>query len=54
MNSVSNSESEQTHEEILAYWTPEKMAKAKPRELQLPEPAPRRAQDDSDPAPDPA
>ena len=39
--SVSHSESDQTHEEILAYWTPARMADAKPRELRLPEPAPR-------------
>ncbi|MDR6415467.1 hypothetical protein [Pseudarthrobacter sulfonivorans] len=51
-DSVSHSESHQTHEEILAYWTPERMADAKPRELRLPEPAPRPTQDDARPAPD--
>ena len=51
MESPSHSESSQTHEEILAYWTPERMADAKPRELRLPEPAPRPADDDEGPAP---
>ena len=35
---VSHSEISQTPEEILAYWTPERMAEAKPREIRLPEP----------------
>jgi hypothetical protein len=29
----------QTPEEVLAYWTPERMALAKPREIRLPEAA---------------
>lgn len=52
--SVSHSESAQTQEEILAYWTPERMAEAKPREIRLPEPGPSPAGDDKDPAPDPS
>ena len=35
---VSYSEVSQTPEEILAYWTPERMAEAKPRELRPAEP----------------
>ena len=35
---VSHSEISQTPEEILAYWTPERMAEAKPRELRLAKP----------------
>jgi hypothetical protein len=35
---VSHAELNQTHEEILEYWTAERMAQAKPRELRLPEP----------------
>jgi hypothetical protein len=30
----------QTHEEIVGYWTEERMAEAKPRELRLPESGP--------------
>jgi hypothetical protein len=30
----------QTHEEILEYWTEERMAEAKPREIRLPQPGP--------------
>ncbi|GAC1370983.1 MAG: hypothetical protein NVSMB43_06640 [Pseudarthrobacter sp.] len=52
--SVSHSESVQTHEEILAYWTPERMAEAKPRELRIPEPAPSSPDGDESPAPDPS
>jgi hypothetical protein len=37
---VSHSSIGQAPEEIIAYWTPERMADAKPRELRLPEPAP--------------
>lgn len=33
---VSHSDAGQTPEEILAYWTPERMAQAKPREIRLP------------------
>ncbi|MBT2538418.1 hypothetical protein J7I79_20175 [Arthrobacter sp. ISL-69] len=36
---VSHSSTSQTQEEILAYWTPERMAEAKPREVRLAEPA---------------
>jgi hypothetical protein len=35
---VSHAESAQTPEEILAYWTPERMAGAKPRAIRLPGP----------------
>jgi hypothetical protein len=56
--SVGHSESDQTHEEILAYWTPQRMADAKPRELRLPEPVPPPADggpdESADPAPDPS
>lgn len=38
---VSQAELDQTHEEILEYWTAERMAGAKPRELRLPEEDPR-------------
>jgi hypothetical protein len=37
---VSHSSIGQAPEEIIAYWTPERMAEAKPREVRLPEPAP--------------
>ncbi|HAP88938.1 MAG TPA: hypothetical protein DIT15_06245 [Arthrobacter bacterium] len=50
--SVSHSESDQTHEEILEYWTKQRMADAKPRELRLPEGGPRLMQRGADPAPD--
>lgn len=35
---VSHSDISQAPEEIIAYWTPERMAGAKPREVRLPEP----------------
>jgi hypothetical protein len=35
---VRHAESLQTPEEILAYWTPERMAQAEPREIRLPGP----------------
>jgi hypothetical protein len=35
---VSHSDASQTPEEILEYWTPERMAEAKPREIRLPDP----------------
>lgn len=35
---VSHSEVSQTPEEVLAYWTPERMAEAKPREIRPAEP----------------
>jgi hypothetical protein len=34
---VSHSSISQAPEEIIAYWTPERMAEAKPREVRLPE-----------------
>lgn len=34
-SAVSHSDAGQTPEEILAYWTPERMAQAKPREIRL-------------------
>jgi hypothetical protein len=37
-DAVSHSDSSQTPEEVLAYWTPERMAEAKPREIRFPEP----------------
>ena len=43
---VSHAELDQTHEEILEYWTAERMAEAKPRELRLPEPG--TGEDDQD------
>ncbi|MFF2345210.1 hypothetical protein [Pseudarthrobacter sp. NPDC058119] len=36
--SVSHVELNQSPEEVLEYWTEERMAAAKPREIQLPEP----------------
>ncbi|WLQ05123.1 hypothetical protein [Arthrobacter oryzae] len=38
---VSRSDITQAPEDIIAYWTPERMAEAKPREVRLPEPAGR-------------
>jgi hypothetical protein len=35
---VSRSDLNQTREEILEYWTEERMAEAQPRELRIPEP----------------
>jgi hypothetical protein len=35
---VSHAAAGQTPEEILAYWTPERMAGAEPREIRLPSP----------------
>ncbi|RAX44337.1 hypothetical protein DQ354_16100 [Arthrobacter sp. AQ5-06] len=52
--SVSHSKSAQTHEEILEYWTKQRMADAKPRELRLPEGGPRLMQRGADPAPRPS
>ncbi|GAA3404867.1 hypothetical protein [Pseudarthrobacter polychromogenes] len=45
---VSHAELGQTHEEILEYWTAERMAEAKPRELRLPEEGPRLKQRGAD------
>jgi hypothetical protein len=39
-DAVSRSDLNQTREEILEYWTEERMAEAKPRELRLPRPGP--------------
>ena len=36
---MSHSSTSQAPEEILAFWTPERMAEAKPREIRLEEPA---------------
>jgi len=47
-DAVSHSDISQTPEEILAYWTPERMAEAKPREVRLPK---RAASPDADPGP---
>lgn len=49
--SVSRMTSDQTHEEILEYWTKQRMADAKPREQQLPEGSPRLMKRGADPAP---
>jgi hypothetical protein len=38
--SVSHVDLTQSREEVLEYWTEERMAEAKPREIQLPEPGP--------------
>jgi hypothetical protein len=49
---VSHSHLSRTHEEILEYWTVQRMTAAKPRELRLPEGGPRLKQRDADsPAP---
>lgn len=45
---VSHAKLNQTHQEILEYWTEERMAEAKPRELRLPEVGPRPKQGDPD------
>lgn len=47
-DSVSHVELNQTHEEVLEYWTEERMAEAKPRELRLPGKGPRLRQGDAD------
>jgi hypothetical protein len=38
----------QTHEEILEYWTDQRMAEARPRELRLPEKGDRPGQEGAD------
>jgi hypothetical protein len=43
---VSRSDLNQTREEVLAYWTVERIAEAKPREVRLPKPGPHPASDD--------
>ncbi|MDT0197279.1 hypothetical protein Q9R30_18185 [Arthrobacter sp. AB6] len=47
-DSVSHAELNQTHEAVLEYWTAERMAEAKPRELRLPGEGPRLKQGDAD------
>ena len=42
---VSHADLTQSPEEVLEYWTEERMAAAKPREIQLPEPEPPTDQD---------
>ena len=43
---VSHVDLTQSPEEVLEYWTKERMAEAKPREIRLPKPAPRPAEQD--------
>ncbi|GGH90260.1 hypothetical protein ACFFGR_12770 [Arthrobacter liuii] len=43
---VSHVDLTQSPEEVLEYWTKERMAEAKPREIKLPEPGPRPADQD--------
>ena len=45
---VSHAKLNQTHEEILEYWTEERMADARPRELRLSKVGPRPKQRDPD------
>ena len=45
---VSHADLDQTPEEILEYWTKERMEAAQPRELRLPEPGPRPADKNQD------
>lgn len=45
---VSHAELNQTHEEILEYWTDQRMAEARPREIRFPEQGPRLRQRDAD------
>jgi len=40
-DSVSHADLTQSPEEVLEYWTQERMREAKPREIRLPEPDPR-------------
>ncbi|WP_427173849.1 hypothetical protein [Arthrobacter sp. 92] len=37
---MSHSEVTQAPEEVIAYWTPQRMAEAQPREIRLPAPGP--------------
>lgn len=46
--SVTRSDAHQTHEEILEYWTRQRMADAKPRKLRLPAEGPRLKQRGAD------
>ncbi|WP_285320129.1 hypothetical protein [Pseudarthrobacter sp. lyk4-40-TYG-27] len=43
---VSHIDLEQSSEEVLEYWTEERMAEARPREVKLPEPDPGPAAQD--------
>ncbi|MFF1883736.1 hypothetical protein ACFVVC_19935 [Pseudarthrobacter sp. NPDC058196] len=43
---VSHADLDQSSEEVLDYWTEERMAEARPRELTLPEPGPGPAAQD--------
>ncbi|MFC4395674.1 MULTISPECIES: hypothetical protein [Micrococcaceae] len=45
-DSVSHVDLTQSAEEVLEYWTKERMAAAKPREIRLPEPGSRPADQD--------
>ncbi|MGF9647654.1 hypothetical protein AAIH32_06755 [Pseudarthrobacter oxydans] len=47
-DSVSHSDVTQSREEILEYWTQQRMAEAKPRELRLPQEGPRPEQKGAD------
>ncbi|TLM86082.1 hypothetical protein [Pseudarthrobacter sp. NamE5] len=47
-DSVSRCDVNQTHDEILEYWTEQRMAEARPRELLLPEEGPRLKQRGAD------
>ncbi|WP_258805190.1 hypothetical protein [Pseudarthrobacter sp. NS4] len=47
-DSVSRGDVNQTHEEILEYWTKQRMVEAKPRELRLPAEGPRLKQRGAD------
>lgn len=51
--SVSRSKLRHTHGEILEYWTKQRRADAKPRELHLPEEGPRLKQRGADPQAEP-
>jgi len=42
---VSHADVNQSPEEVLEYWTEERMAEAKPREIRLPQPQPPEEQD---------
>ncbi len=47
-DSVSHAKLNQTHEEILEYWTEERMAEARPREIRFPEKGDRPGQEGAD------
>lgn len=46
--SVTHSDVTQSHEEIVEYWTKQRMAEARPREVRLPAEGPRLKQRDAD------